>query len=406
MMYDIAIIGAGASGLAAGITAGRALGAPHNHPGAAAPPLPRGEWGSSRVLILERMPRAGKKILATGNGRCNLGNRRALEHPYHNKDFAAPALERFGAGGCEVFFDSLGMAVQEDGEGRLYPRSNMAASVLDALRFGAGRAGCEIRCDCPATAIEPVDGGFLINKNIAARRVVIAAGGCAAPAQGSDGSGFALLRSLGHGIAEPRPALVQIRVRSTLLPMVKGLRVQTGIKIMHDGRVLRSAAGEMLFAQDGLSGIAAMEVSRAAVPGTAAVLDLLPEYSTEKVAALLSHWQDCRGDVSPAQMLAGLLPGRVAQAIVKVCAGDSPEALARACKNFTFEVTGTRGFEHAQVTAGGADVREFDSLTMQSRIVPGLFACGEALDVDGGCGGFNLHWAWASGSLAGLCAAS
>ena len=130
MTYDIAIVGAGASGLAAGIIAGRT---------------------GARVVLLERMPRAGKKILATGNGRCNLGNRNALEHPYHNRDFAIPALERFDAG---AFFDSLGLAIHEDGEGRLYPRSNMAASVLDALRFGAARACCEIRCDCPATSIE------------------------------------------------------------------------------------------------------------------------------------------------------------------------------------------------------------------------------------------------------------
>jgi predicted Rossmann fold flavoprotein len=183
--------------------------------------------------------------------------------------------------------------------------------------------------------------------------------------------------------------------------MLKGLRVQGSIKIVHCGKVLREAAGEVLFAQDGLSGIAAMEVSREAAPGAAAVLDLLPEYSTEELTALLTKWQDCRVE----NVLSGLLPGRVAQAVVKTCARNSPEALAYACKNFTFEVIGTRGFEHAQVTAGGADVREFDAHTTRSKRVPGLYACGEALDVDGGCGGFNLHWAWASGVLAGRSAA-
>jgi predicted Rossmann fold flavoprotein len=369
-MHDIAIVGAGATGLAAGITARRIQG-----PG-------------SRILLLERMPRAGKKILVTGNGRCNLGNRRASEHPYHNKEFAAPALERFE--GCESFFDSLGLAVHGDAEGRLYPRSNTAASVLDALRFGAERAGCEMMCGCPATSIEPAPDGFIINKSIAARRVVVAAGGCAAPAQGADGSGFQLLRALGHSIVGPKPALVQIRAKSPLLPMLQGLRVQAGIQLTRGGQVLREAAGEVLFAQDGLSGIAAMEVSREAAPGALAVLDLLPEYTPEKLAALLSRWQGL-GDLS------GLLPGRVAQAVAK-SAGDQ--------KHFAFEVTGTRGFGHAQVTAGGADVRAFDPLTMQSRVVPGVYACGEALDVDGGCGGFNLHWAWASGSLAGQSAAS
>ena len=378
MTYDIAIVGAGASGLAAGIAAGRA---------------------GAHVILLERMPRAGKKILATGNGRCNLGNRRALEHPYHNRDFATPALEQFE--GCEAFFDLLGLAIYEDAEGRLYPRSNTAASVLNALRYGAARAECEICCDCPVTEIKPVD-GFIVNKSIYARQVIVAAGGCAAPAQGSDGSGFALLRALGHRIVEPRPALVQIKVKSPVLAMLKGMRVQGSIKIMREGRVLREAAGEVLFTQDGLSGIAAMEVSREAGPGALAVLDLLPEYTHETLTALLSKWQGCFVDDTPAQLLAGLLPGRVAEAVAKVSNGD----LAYICKNFTFEVAGTRGFEHAQVTAGGADAREFDPLTMQSQIVPGLFACGEALDVDGGCGGFNLHWAWASGILAGSAAAS
>ena len=440
MTYDIAIIGAGASGLAAGIAAARRL-----PPALRATPLAsEGGLAGARVVLLERMPRVGKKILATGNGRCNLGNRNAPEHPYHNREFVIPALERFessplsprrhppsqakGAwGGCEAFFDSLGLAIQEGDEGRLYPRSNMAASVLNALRYGAQRAGCEIRCDCPVTEIKPADGGFLVNQNITARRVIIAAGGCAAPAQGSDGSGFALLRSLGHRIIEPRPALVQITVKSPVLAMLKGLRVRAEIRI---GQA--RAAGEVLFAQDGLSGIAAMEVSREAVPGSAAVLDLLPEYSIKELTALLLRWQDCcgtpeEGGYSPAQLLSGLLPGRVAEAVVRTprpcgppglecdrtgsilpgcLSGPSEEGgLAYACKNFTFEVTGTRGFGHAQVTAGGADVAQFEPHTMQSRVVPGLYACGEALDVDGGCGGFNLHWAWASGALAGQCAA-
>ncbi|MCL2298629.1 MAG: aminoacetone oxidase family FAD-binding enzyme, partial [Firmicutes bacterium] len=327
-MLDIAIVGAGASGLAAGIAAGR-----------------RG----ARVILLERMPRAGKKILATGNGRCNLGNRRALEHPYHNKEFAAPALEQFGTEGCDSFFDSLGLAVQEDGEGRLYPRSNTAASVQGALRYGAARAGCEIKCDCPVNTIELVRDGFVINNDIAARRVIAAAGGCAAPAQGSDGSGFALLRSMGHSIVEPKPALVQIKVSSPLLPMLKGMRVQAKIQIEKHGEVLRRAEGEVLFAQDGLSGIAAMEVSREAGPGCAAVLDLLPDYTEEKLTALLSHWQGCCGDLTPADMLSGLLPGRVAEAVVKAIqstprpCGPPPSeegGLAHMCKYFTFEVTG------------------------------------------------------------------
>jgi predicted Rossmann fold flavoprotein len=376
-MIELAIIGAGASGLTAAIRAGKAMGT-----------------GAGSILLLERLPRVGKKILVTGNGRCNLSNHHALAHPYHNKGFAAAALAQFGPEACEAFFDSLGLALWTDAEGRVYPRSNTAASVLDALRYGALRAGAELRCDCPVWHITRTDNGFLLNNSIPARQVIIATGGCAAPEHGSDGSGFVLLRSLGHNIVEPEPALVQIKAKSPVLPMLKGLRVRAVISIgEHQTR------GEILFAKDGISGIAAMEVSRWAKPGCSVVLDLLPEFAPEEITALLMRWQD----EAPELGLAGLLPRSVGEAVLKTC-GNTPSEIARACKAFRFEVTGTRGFASAQVTAGGADVRAFDPQTLQSRLVPGLYACGEALDVDGGCGGYNLHWAWASGVMAAACA--
>jgi len=368
-MIEIAIIGAGASGLAAAIAAG--LG----------------------VVLFERLPRAGKKILATGNGRCNLGNAHALEHDYHNREFALPALETFEV---HNFFRSLGLLLREDAEGRLYPRSNTAAGVLDALRFAAARAGVEFQGDTPIHEIRPTKDGFLLNGNITARRVIIAAGGCAAPAQGSDGSGFTLLKQLGHGMIAPRPALVPLRCESPLLPMLKGLRCHAAISIELNGRILNQAQGEILFAEDGISGIAAMEVSRCAAPGSMAILDLLPEFSLEQVRALLTEL----ARACPEQPLAGILPKRVGEAVRRQCQDQEGE-LAVHLKRFTFPVTGTRGFVHAQITAGGADVAQFDPGTMESKLHKNLFACGEALDVDGGCGGFNLQWAWASGYIAG-----
>ncbi|MCL2446636.1 MAG: aminoacetone oxidase family FAD-binding enzyme [Oscillospiraceae bacterium] len=365
MKHDLIIIGAGASGLAAAITVAQA---------------------GSRVLVLERMPRAGKKILATGNGRCNVSNRHAATHDYHNKHFAAPAMQAFGTTECEAFFHALGLALWEDEAGRLYPRSNMASGVLDALRFGAARAGVEILCDTAATQLNQTSGGFTVNHHLHAKRVIVAAGGCAAPAHGSDGSGFALLRSVGHAIITPKPALVQLRCDSPLLPSLKGLRVRATARLVQRDKMLRESEGEILFTDDGLSGIAAMELSLAYRPGCTIELDLLPDYTHEQLQHLLATWQT---DLP----LAGLLPRRVAQAVVK--SGQS-------AKKFAFPVVGTRDFSHAQITAGGADVREFDPHTLQSRVVPGLFCCGEVLDVHGGCGGFNLHWAWASGVLAGL----
>jgi len=367
MKYDLIIIGAGASGLAAAITAAQA---------------------DSRVLLLERMPRAGKKILATGNGRCNVSNRHAAAHDYHNRDFAAPALQAFGAAECEAFFHTLGLALWEDAEGRFYPRSNTAASVLDALRFGAQRAGVEILCDEAVAQLAQTNSGFLVNNKWRARRVIIAAGGCAAPAQGSDGSGFALLQELGHAIVPPKPALVQLKCISPLLPALKGVRVRAAATLVHNGEILRHTEGEILFTDDGLSGIAAMELSRDVRLGCIVKLDLLPEYSHEQLQHLLAKWQTIAE-----RPLAGLLPKRVAEAVLKS---------EQSAKKFAFPVVGTRDFSHAQVTAGGANVEEFNPHTLQSYKVPGLFACGEVLDVHGGCGGFNLHWAWASGVLAGL----
>jgi len=371
-ILDTAIVGAGASGLAAAISAAAA--------------------GGAGVVLFERLPRAGKKILATGNGRCNAGNIHALAHDYHNRAFARPALEQFD---IRAFFRSLGLLLREDAEGRLYPRSNTAASVLDALRFGALRAGAEIRCDTAVREITPTQEGFLLNGSIAARRVIVAAGGCAAPAQGSDGSGFVLLRQLGHSIVEPRPALAALRCQSPLLKMLKGLRCHAVIAIEQNGRVCSNTEGEVLFTEDGISGIAAMEISRCAAPGTEAVLDLLPEMTIEEVRALLQEL----ARTCPEQPLAGILPKRIGEAVLRQSerGGD----LAACVKRFVFPVTGTRGFANAQVTAGGADVAQFNPETMGSRLHKGLFACGEVLDVDGGCGGFNLQWAWASGYLAG-----
>jgi len=368
-MIEVAIIGAGASGLAAATAAG---------PGA---------------VLFERLPRAGKKILATGNGRCNLGNIHALEHRYHNRDFALPALQKFE---IRDFFRSMGLLLREDAEGRLYPRSNTAASVLDALRFAALRAGAEICCHTPIHDIKPTREGFLLNGTIAARRVVVAAGGCAAATQGSDGSGFTMLKRLGHAIIEPRPALVPLRCNSPLLPMLRGLRCHAVISIEQSGRILSKAQGEILFTEDGISGIAAMEVSRCAVSGTMAVLDLLPEFFLEQARVLLTEL----ARACPEQTLAGILPKRIGEAVQRQCR-DSESDLAANLKRFIFPVTGTRGFAHAQVTAGGADAAEFDPETIKSRLHKNLYACGEVLDVDGGCGGFNLQWAWASGVLAG-----
>lgn len=386
--FDIIIAGAGASGLCAAINAKKF--APQK-----------------RVAVLEHLPRVGKKILATGNGRCNLSNMHAGEHPYKNRDFARDALNRYDVSRTLGFFKSIGLLTYTDECGRIYPLSNTASGVLDALRFAAEGCGVEFFCGTQVKKIKPVSGGFLLNGEFSCQRLLIAAGGQASPAQGSDGSGYGLLKSLGHSITPLCPSLVQLTSPDKSLRSLKGVRVHdTVINLAgHQSR------GELLFTDYGLSGIAAMEISRAVGDSRDkrlfAEIDLLPEMSREKIAGFLGGFSSkCEN------MLNGILPKAVGAAVLRE-AGISSSAysfklsirqlddIANAIKHFKVEINGTRGFESAQVTSGGADINEFHSQTLMSKLVPSLWCAGEILDVDGGCGGFNLQWAWSSGLTAG-----
>lgn len=419
--YDLIIVGGSASGLCAGIQAARAKKA-----------------GS--IAVLERMPRVGKKILATGNGRCNLTNINAGSHPYHNFEFAATALTKYNVETTLSFFRSLGLLTVADSEGRIYPMSNTAASVLDALRFEAERLYIEFICNtavkritirkdgsfslaCPQSPDLPesVKSSGITGTEYAAEKVIIATGGKAAPAHGSDGSGFELLKQMGHSITPLFPALVQLITDATYPKQLKGIRVNAVIKTEIEGKIAGAAEGEVLFTEYGLSGIAAMEVSRTASAYFAsgktgacfAVLDMAPALNHEAVTLFLKEIIQNNPHLPVEKMLFGILPVRVGQVICKASglydlskeAGTLTEkqleTLVATVKALRIEMKGTRGFEQAQITAGGADINEFDSCNLASRKVNNLYCCGEVLDVDGGCGGFNLQWAWSSGLLAG-----
>ena len=386
--FDILIIGSGASGLAAAINAKR-VGA------------------SLSVAMLERLPRVGKKILATGNGRCNLTNLNAHEHPYTNADFAREALNRYDEKRTLDFFRSLGLLTYSDSCGRVYPMSNTAAGVLDCLRFEAERLGAESICESRCEKIERVNGGFLIDGRYFARAVIVCTGGCASPSQGSDGSGYGLMRSLGHSSTELYPSLVQLTSPDKLRAL-KGMRVHDAV-ISAAGRESR---GELLFTDYGLSGIAAMEISAdvAAAASRAPVraqLDLLPAIDEAELAVFLST---LRGPCE--NMLGGILPKAVGSAVLKAAGvklgadadrlrKNELDAIVGTIKRFPMTFDGTKGFENAQVTRGGLEVGDFDAQRLESKLVPNLWCAGELLDVDGGCGGFNLQWAWSSGLVAG-----
>lgn len=398
-MNKIIVVGGGAAGLAASIEGARA--------------------GAS-VTVLERLPRVGKKILATGNGRCNLMNRNAVaESFYGDSKFAVPAMKRFSVAENEKFFNSLGLICSEEDEGRMYPISGQASSVLDVLRFEAVRLGVEFICDVHVEKIKKQRGELIINDTYKADAVIVAAGGKASPAQGSDGSGYELLKSFGHKITKLSPALVQLMAESPVLRSLKGIRTPCRLAMTNDKGLFETQEGELQFTEYGLSGIAVMQLARFYEKGlhTKISVDIIPAMTENELSEYLLCRQKANPKAEAENMLIGVFQKRLGQAVMKT-AGISPLSIpvgeitknqlrevAKLCKKWSFNLTGTRGFQHAQVTAGGADTKSFNPETMESKLVPGLFAAGEILNVDGTCGGYNLQWAWASGRLAGRCAA-
>lgn len=350
------IIGAGASGLACAIRLKQ------NNP-------------EHDVTIIERLSQAGKKILATGNGRCNLTN---TASPYYN-DVAE-------------FFNSLGLITRVDDEGRVYPYSNQASTVVDLLTEKCIQLGIEVITECTVKSIDrelciETDKGIYMANNI-----VIAAGGKAQKALGSDGSGYALLKSIGHTITPVYPALVQITSSSKYPRALKGHRVHCNMSILIDNECAASEAGEVLFTDYGLSGIVTMNLSCFVSRNFAdkdpkkchAVLDLIPDMSEQKIYEYLKKFKT----------LKGILGTRLADIIYKQAGGDCANQ-AKYAKSWKLIVTGTKGFDFAQISAGGADTKEFDGF--RSKFNSNIYACGEVLDKQFACGGFNLSFAWYSG---------
>ncbi|MBQ8782815.1 MAG: NAD(P)/FAD-dependent oxidoreductase [Clostridia bacterium] len=402
-MFDIIVLGAGASGTVAAITAKR------NNP-------------SLRVAIIESMPVLGKKILATGNGRCNLSNINALSHEYHNKDFAANVLSRYDVKKTVDFFNSAGLYTVTDDEGRIYPMSNSAASVVDALRFECERLGITVITDEKISNIKNNGDFFILGGRHRAKKVILACGGKASPSQGSDGSGFELLKQLGHKISSPIPALVQLTSDNKIVRSFKGLRVKGKIKIFAESEEIGKAEGEILFTEYGLSGIASMDAQRIlcsylSEKKCSVVIDLVPEFTKEGIRQRIDNIISLNPNLKSENLLIGFLPKKIGKGLIK-CAyvkdntpineisEENLQKICDLCKSFRVYISGSKGFENAQVTRGGADINEFNKDTLESLKVKGLYATGELLDVDGGCGGFNLQWAWSSGMAAGKNAAN
>ena len=398
-MNTVLVIGGGASGILAALTAA--------------------EDPQNKVLLLERQQRIGRKLLATGNGRCNLTNTGASPEHYHGEepDFVRPALERFPPEAALDYFHKLGLLTVEEYGGRVYPLSNSANSVLDVLRFALARAGVEQRCASPARAVRREKRGFTVETDegpLFADRLILACGGAAGAKLGGVLDGYQLAKALGHKRTGLYPALVQLTTEPDYPRALKGVRADCSLHLMRRDTVLAAARGELQFTEKGVSGPVSFEVSRAAATGGEGLtleINFLP-FGVNDAAALLAGRKDAFPELPVSEIFTGMLQNRLGRMLVKYAGVDTSKPLrelddgertrlAEAATAFRLPVKGTEGFDNAQVTAGGLRTGDFDPNTLESRLVPGLFACGELLDVDGDCGGFNLQWAWASGRLAG-----
>ncbi len=398
--YDLIVVGGCSAGIVAAINAKRRN-----------PDL--------KIAILEKLPRIGKKLLATGNGKCNLTNEAAAMHDYVGKEFAEYAFEKYSPEKITEFFASLGLLCYTDSCGRVYPESNTASSVVDALRFELERLNVDVFCDTAVTDIKNKT-DFIINGEFVCKKLIIAAGGKSSPSQGSDGSGYLLAKSLGHSITKLYPALVPLCASPETTKPMKGVRVRNVTLTLKGDKKIAQTSGEILFTDYGLSGIAAMELAASAQKYIDNVkrnpftyIDFMPDMSYNELVDYLVNLNKIKGFTNIDNLLTGFLPKATGIAICKACKLYKADKLiselnekdirkiAEKIKNFPLEVTGTKDFKDSQVTSGGIKTNEIDNKTMQSKICGNLYFAGEIIDVDGGCGGFNLQWAWASGMLAG-----
>ncbi|MEG6520585.1 NAD(P)/FAD-dependent oxidoreductase [Desulfotomaculum sp. 1211_IL3151] len=400
----IIVIGGGAAGLLAAIVAGRC---------------------DAHVTILERNQRVGKKILATGNGRCNLTNMEMDIGHFHGSSpkFAITALQQFNNYQAIEFFEQLGISHKVEERGKVYPFSNQASSVLDVLRHELERLEVETIVEAEVKEIKKNKNGFDVTikngDNFFAHKVILATGGKAAPNLGSTGSGYQLAEKLGHRLVEPYPALVQLKLAESFLKQIKGIKIDGEAAIIVHKRPMAQAQGEILFTEYGISGPPIFDLSRTAAQWLHKnkqvwlKVSIITHLSREELAQyILKRFQD-----NPTKNLVfsfvgfinkQLIPVLLKQAgirdinkkVAEVTSAER-EKILDILQDWQFEVIGTNTWTAAQVTAGGVDVRDINPQTMESKIVPGLYFAGEIMDIDGDCGGYNLQWAWSSGYAAG-----
>lgn len=430
MDYDVIIIGAGASGLTAAISAARQ---------------------GSKVLVIEQKDKAGKKILATGNGKCNYTNLFQAPECYRSNDsaFVMKVLSCFDVHQTIEFFKELGIYPKEK-DGYLYPNSEQAMSVVQVLLFECERLGVTFAYKNRVTAIKKPDFTVLTEQTILlepstgkkenkksskaevaassiqsvtyyGKKLILAAGGCASPKLGSDGSGFTLATGYGHRLIKPLPALVQLKSSEKFCKTLSGVRTVAKVEVYGGTNLLSKEEGEILFTDYGISGIPILQLSRFAAKAldqgnkVNLTIDFLPELTKDDIRKLLQERIQCNSNKSLEEMLVGLFNHKLSYILilqagldpnkkVKAINPKETDVLINQIKDFKMKISDTNSFENAQVCTGGISTNEIDETTMESKLIHNLFLTGELIDVDGTCGGYNLQWAWSSGYLAGKAA--
>ena len=393
MNNSVAVIGGGAAGLVAAIFAA---------------------LGGKNVTVYEGGERVGRKILATGNGRCNMTNINAGLENYHgnNPKFILGAKNKFWVEETIDFFEKLGIVTKTEDEGKVYPYSDQASAVLDVLRFKMEELKVKVVTGFEVKLVKKNKDVFeivpYVGKTAYAEKVIIATGGKAAPNLGSKGAGYEILQSFGHKITRLKPSLVQLKTETTVVKKLKGIKLNAVVSI---GKF--SEYGEVLFTDYGLSGPAVFSITSNMDDERKLSLDIMSNYSANQLRDMINIRICNNPKITLENFFVGMLNKRVGQALLKFDGIEplsryavtlSENEISRICtvlKNWEFNITGTMSWNNAQVTKGGIITDDFNPSTMESKIVNGLYAVGEVLDIDGDCGGYNLQWAWSSGYLAG-----
>lgn len=399
----IAVIGGGASGLMAAIAAAK---------------------NGADVTIYEKLNKVGKKILATGNGRCNYTNMNMSIDRYHGKNIkiAENVMNIFDLNKTLNFFENLGIAPYVGDLGKVYPSSLQASSILDVLRYEAERLKIEEITDFEVLGLRKSKGTFSIignDKTYEADKIILATGGKASPQLGTDGKGYEFVKAFGHKIIEPFPALVQLKLSGKYFKRITGIRLDGVVKGLTDSKIIREDEGEILFTEYGISGPPILQISRKVIEElnkghkVYVSVDMFPHLSNVDLYELLSNRFNKISYKSTEDSLIGFINKKLISVVLleagfddlnKKCGKLNKKEIFKIVdilKEWKFEVTGHNTWQQAQCTAGGVDMSEVNQNTLESAKVKGLYLCGEILDVDGDCGGFNLQWAWSSGYTAG-----